>query len=351
MRQQLLLILLIPILMGSSPPNSETKGPNGEVPKSFRVIGFNSSDKQLLKNKKLKAAILMHTESDFVNAVIMGARSRFDLFGVEVSLVRYARYDSQKQIEDIKEAISLDVDIIIALIIDPESGGEVLKNASDKGIKIALLSNLPKGFQHSKDYTSIVTDDLYNMGKSLAQMMGTSLGGKGRVVWLYHDADYYVTNQRDNAFKYNLSILYPDIDIVVEQGVNSPENSKAVMRTILESGIKVDAIYAPWDEIANGVISALKEKDVSGITLFTMDLGSEVSLEMAKGGYVKGIVADLPFNIGETLANASCLGVLDRDVPSFIVVPTVKVTRSNLEQMWDRAYRVEAPIEVREALQ
>jgi ribose transport system substrate-binding protein len=350
MKKIALILLLIPLLMATTPQVSKTLGPNGESPVNSRSIGFGSNDKATLQNKKLKAAILMHTESDFVNAVVMGAKDRFDLFNVELSLIRFAHYDALKQEKDIKDAINLGVDIIVILVIDPKSGGEALKKAVDKGVKIALLSNLPEGFIHFTDYASIVTDDLYSMGHSLAKMMGDDLKGQGNVIWLYHNADYYVTNQRDWAFKNSIDELYPEITITHKVGVSNPQESRRVVDNLLKKDTDIDAIYAPWDEIAKGVIEALKENDLEGIDIYTMDLGSYVSVDMAKGGYVKGIVADLPYSIGGTLADVSCLSVLGRYTPPFIIVPSISVTRDNLEQMWQRAYRIKAPNDVIEAL-
>jgi len=40
---------------------------------------------------------------------------------------------------------------------------------------------------------------------------------KGEVGHIFHDADYYVTNQRDQAFKTTIEQDYPDIKIVVER--------------------------------------------------------------------------------------------------------------------------------------
>lgn len=351
--RSILIVLLYLLLVNFKLPAgevTETVGPNGERPVDFSVVGFSRSDINDIKQKKLKAAILMHTSSDFSNAVIAGAKERFNLLGVEVVYISYANFDPDRQIIQIERAISLGVDIIITLIIDPISGGIALKKAVNKGVKISLLSNLPKGFLHREDYVSIVTDDLFNMGKLLAEMMGESLSGKGRVLWLYHNHNYYVTNQRDNAFKTNLNRLFPNIKIIKEIGISTPGDSRVVMYDILNKYQKIDAIYAPWDTIAEGVLDALYAANREDIKVFTIDLGHKVSLEMAISGSIIGIVSDLPYTIGYTLASTACLAHIGRDIPPFIVVPAVKVTRSNLEQMWLRAYRKKAPKEVIEAL-
>lgn len=345
-----ILYLVIAILFISSQDLIQTEGPNGETPVNYRAIGFGNSDKQEIANKNLKAAILMHTTSDFTEAVISGAEDRFKLLEVDVVFISSANFDPGKQKEDIKKAIELEVDIIITLIIDPDSGGEALKEAVDRGIKVALLSNLPMDFVHSRDYSSIVTDDLFSMGKSLAEMMGDELEGRGDIVYFYHDANYYVTNQRDQAFEFSITRLYPDINILKRVGISNPSEAKGLMDEILTNNPGIEAVYAPWATIAEGVVESLKDNEKEDIKVFTMDLGRDVSLNMAMDGAVSGIVADLPYTIGYTLASVASLSAIDRVTPPFITVPAIKVTKKNLEQMWERAYRTEAPEEVQEAL-
>ena len=83
------------------------------------------------------------------------------------------------------------------------------------------LSNLPAGYEHPRDYAAIVTDDLFQMGKQAADALASAMDGKGSVGWIYHDADYYVTNQRDNAFKTTIEKDYPEISIVADKGISA----------------------------------------------------------------------------------------------------------------------------------
>ncbi len=59
----------------------------------------------------------------------------------------------------------------------------------------------PPGYAQAQDYVAIVTDDLYQMGKQAGDALAAAIGGKGKVAYIFHDAQYYVTNQRDQAFK------------------------------------------------------------------------------------------------------------------------------------------------------
>ena len=52
--------------------------------------------------------------------------------------------------------------------------------------------------------------------------MAKSLGGKGKIGLIFHEADFFVTKQRYDGFKQTIEQDYPDIEIVEEQGHRRP---------------------------------------------------------------------------------------------------------------------------------
>ena len=58
--------------------------------------------------------------------------------------------------------------------------------------------------------------------------MADALGKKGKVGYIFHDADFYVTNQRDGAFKATIEPDYPDMKIVAEAGMADPARSEEI---------------------------------------------------------------------------------------------------------------------------
>jgi len=69
---------------------------------------------------------------------------------------------------------------ILALPLDPVTSAEAFKPAVASGVKIVLLSNKPKDFVQGKDYVTIVTDDLFQMGKHAADALAASIGQEGQ---------------------------------------------------------------------------------------------------------------------------------------------------------------------------
>ncbi len=329
----------------------KTTGPAGNAPTSYKNLVLTAAQKRQARKKALKVAVLMHTSSDFANSVIAGVQDTTADLGGEVILVSDAEFDANKQKTDIENALVLSPDIIITLILDGVSGAAALRPAIDRGVKVALLSNLPQGFVHGKDYASIVTDDLYGMGKAIAELMNAELGGRGKVGLMFHDADYYVTNQRDAAVSTVLRKDYPGIQIVARQGIANPNDGETIASAMLTQHPDLQAIYAPWDSIAEGVLAAARSAGRKDLKVFTMDLGATTVLDMAKGGNMAGVVADLPYELGATLTNAAVLSTLGVATPPFVTVPAIKVTKENLAEGWEEALHRQVPPEVRKVLE
>src|SRR5580698_303828 len=197
----------------------KTIGPGGEKATPSTDIKLSDAEIAKVKDGKYSAALLWHTSSDFVNAVTAGAKDEFVKLGVSVVAQTDAGFDAAKQKSDVETILAKKPSAILALPLDPVTSAEAFKPAVASGVKIVLLSNKPKDFLQGKDYVTIVTDDLFQMGKHAADALAASIGKKGKIAWIYHDAQYYVTNQRDNAFKATIESDYPDINIVDQPGI------------------------------------------------------------------------------------------------------------------------------------
>lgn len=345
------LYAVAPYATGIAAEKKQTLGPNGEIPTSYQEIQLGEGARDAIKGKGYKAAILLHTTSDFSNALEAGAKSVFDELGIEHVVTTDAEMDPAKQRTDVETAMALQPDLILSLVLDPVSGAAAFRPAVANDTKLVFISNLPSGFQHGRDYASVVTDDLYGMGEAVAEMMAEGMGGKGKVGLIYHDANYYVTNQRDQAVKTVLEDRFPDIEIVAERGIANPNDGEAIASAILTQYPDVQAIYAPWDVIAEGVVAAARSAGRKDLQVYTMDLGAANALDLVKGGNMAGIVSDLPYEIGRTLARIGAKSLMGEETPAFVTVPARKITAQNIVQEWRTILNREAPQEVIQAAQ
>lgn len=325
---------------------AQTVGPNGETATLSAEVALSDADIAALSDKGYKAALLWHTSSDFINAVAAGANDEFARAGVNVVVTTDAGFDAAKQRSDIETALAAEPNVILALPLDPVTSAEAFREAVANDVELVFLSNVPAGYVHGTDYAAIVTDDLFQMGKQAADVLAEAMGGEGQVGWIFHDADYYVTNQRDNAFKTTIAADYPGIEIVAEQGITDPARAEELANAMLLQNPELDGIYVTWAEPADGVLAALRGSGNTHTKIVTLDLSEPVALDMVRGGNVVGIVADEAYELGRAMAAAGLRGLLDQEVPAFVVAPALTVTADSVAEGWQRSLHRDAPASV-----
>ena len=337
------------VTIAASASAGETIGPGGEKATPSAELKLSDAEVAKIKDGKSTAALLWHTSSDFVNAVTAGATDEFARLGIPVVAQTDAGFDAAKQKSDVETILAKKPSAILALPLDPVTSAEAFKPAVAAGVKIVLLSNKPKDFVQGKDYVAIVTDDLFQMGKHAADAMAAAIGKKGKIAWIYHDAQYYVTNQRDNAFKATIESDYPDIKIVAQAGIADPARAEDIAHALLLKNPDLDGIYVTWAEPAEGVLAALRSAGNTKTKIVTLDLSEPVALDMVKGGAVAAIVADKAYELGRAMAEAAGYGLLGKPAPAFVVAPVLTVTKSNVAAGWQESLHRDAPKSVLDA--
>lgn len=328
-------------------------GPNGEKPTPASEVSLSAEERQQIKDKHATAAIVLHYGgNDWSNAQVNGLRNALGRMGVKVIAVTDANFKPEKQVSDIETVLAKKPDIIISIPTDPVATADAYRKAARQGVKLVFMDNVPKGFTPGKDYVSVVSADNYGNGVASAHLMAEQLEGKGKIGIVFHEADFFVTKQRYEAFKKTIADQYPDIEVVAEQGIAGPDfagDAEKVASAMLTRNADLDAIWAVWDVPAEGVLAAARANGRNDLDVTTIDLGQNVAIDMAKGGPIKGLGAQRPFDQGVTEATLAGYGLLDKKAPPYVAVNALPVTRSNLESAWKTVYHQGLPPKVAEA--
>jgi ribose transport system substrate-binding protein len=331
-----------------------SKGPNGEEPSPANSVRLTAEEVERIRGLKAKAAIVMHyTRSDWSQAQVAGLRSQFGKMGIEVIAVTDAGFDPERQIADIQIVLAQNPQIIVSIPTDSISTAAAYRNASQKGVKLVFMDNIPQGFQAGKDYVSVVSADNYGNGVASAHLMAKFLKGAGQIGLIYHAADFFVTRQRYEAFKKTITEDYPKIKILVEQGIREPDfygDAERAASVMLTANQKLNGIWAVWDLLAEGVASAARIAGRDDLVITTIDLGLNVAVDMAGNGLVKGLGAQLPYDQGVTEAQLAGYGLLGKPAPAYVALPALPVTRENLLDAWKTVYHTEAPASIKDRM-
>jgi ribose transport system substrate-binding protein len=327
-----------------------TEGPNGEKPTPVTDLSLTDAEIATLQAGHYTAAQLWHTSSQFVQAVQNGAAAEFSRLGIDVVATTNANMDAGAQANQVQTAMAKNPNVIIGLPVDPTSAAAAFQPAVDKGTKLVFLSNVPKGYTYGKQYSSIVTDDLFDMGKRAAEALGQSLNGKGEVAMVFYNAQYYVTNQRDAAFRSTLKKEFPGIKIVAEQGFSDPSNATSIASALLTKHPKLSGIYTSWAQPAEGVLSALRTVGNTSTKVVTLDLDDPVVVDMATGGATIAVVADKAFDVGKGMADAAAYALLGKTAPPFAVAGALTITKDTIPQGYQESLHSDVPEAVKKVL-
>jgi ribose transport system substrate-binding protein len=329
---------------------TDTTGPNGEKPVPVTDLTVTDAEIAKLRRGDHTAAMLWHTSSAFVSAVQAGAQAEFERLGIDVELTADANFDAGTQANQVQTALAKKPDVVLSLPVDPTSAAAAFQPAVKAGTELVFLSNTPEGYTQGKEYTSIVTDDLFEMGRQAAEALGNAIGGKGEIGMLFYDAKYYVTNQRDAAFKQTIEEKFPDIEIVAQEGFTDPNAAEGIANALLTQHPDLAGLYTSWAQPAAGVLSALRSTGNADTKVVTLDLDDTVVVDMVTGGQMSAIVADKAWELGKGMADAAAYALLEKDAPAFATAGVVTVTEDNVVEGYRDSLHQDVPAAVAEAM-
>ena len=297
----------------------------------------------------LTLAMLWAGASEWYNGMSSGALSECEKMGIEVVATTDAQFDPTIQATQIENALTINPDIILTLPVDPVSGTTAYQPVVDKGIKLVFADNSVNDYVGGEQYVAVCTGDQYGMGRTCAELTSEAIGGKGKIGVIYYEADYTVTNNRDNEFVRTIINNYPDIEIVSMMGFAEESATGEVASAMITQNPNLDAIYVSWDVAAEPVVAEIRSSG-QDIKLVTIDLGGNNDLEMARGGIVYGKSADMPYQIGATMVKLAVLSLLGEETPTYVVSDSIRMTKDNIVESWNQAMNCEPSSEVLAAL-
>jgi ribose transport system substrate-binding protein len=327
-----------------------TSGPHGEKPTPASSYTLTPAEEQKVKDGKFTAALVWHEMSEYTNAVNAGAQAEFKRLGIDVIAQTDAGFDAARQKADVETVLAKKPSIIVSLPVDPASAAPVYDPALKAGVKLGFVDNSPAGYVQDKDYVTIVSDDLFQMGHKAGVAMAEALGKKGKVGYIFHDADFYVTNQRDRAFKKTIEQDYPEMKIVAEAGMADPARAEEIAQAMVTQHPDLDGIYVTWAEPALSVLSTLRSAGNTHTKIVALDLNEPAALDMIKGGNVAALVADEAYNIGVTVARASAGSLIGKTAEPFLVVDSLAVTKDTVKDGWKKSLNKDVPASIADAL-
>jgi ribose transport system substrate-binding protein len=333
--------------------NVLSTGPNGESPTPAAEITLTDNEIAQVKSMGATAALVFHYGgNDWSQAQMDGLEATFADLGIDVIATTDADFKPEVQVSDIETVLTQSPDIIVSIPTDAQATADAYQSAADAGVHLVFMDNVAAGLTQGEDYVSVVSADNYGNGVASAHLMAKALGCEGTVGIVYHAADFFVTQQRYDAFKETMAENYPDIEIVDEQGIGGPDftgDAEEAASAILTSNPDVDGIWAVWDVPAEGVMAAARTAGRDDLVITTIDLGENVAIAIGSDDLVFGLGAQRPYDQGVAEARLGAYALLGKEAPPYVALNALPVQRQNLLDAWENVYHADAPETVQDA--
>ena len=330
--------------------NIKSIGPNGEKATPASSLTLTDEEIEKLKDGNYTAAISFHyAGNDWSSAQQKGLEDTFKKYGITIVGTTDANFSAEQQVSDLETLTALNPDVMISIPTDATATSDAFKRVSAQGIKLVFMDNVPDNFVAGENYVGAVSADNYGNGVIAAELIGEKLNGKGKIGIVHYDVDYFVTNQRLEAFEETIKTKYPDIEVIAKNGFSDVNQSTEVADAMLTQNPDLEAIFAIWDIPAEGVLSALTSAGREDIYVSSIDLGDNIAKEIAQGN-VLGVGAQLPYDQGVAEATMAAYALLGKEAPSYVAVPATKVERNTIVTGYEMVYHKEAPSFITEEL-
>ena len=330
-------------------------GPFGEKPTSPSDVTLTPEELAKVKAMNATAAIVMHIKSDWEKAQVNGLTTTFNELGIRVIASTNGEGKTEKQVADIETVLVQKPSIVVSIPWSPGDEVAAYRKIVDSGAKLVFADNAIPGFVAGKDYVSTVSADNWGNGVASGYLMAKALKAKngdytGTIGVVWFDIDFFVTNQRRDAFRATIKDCFPNIKIVEDQGFpTGPDlagGAETVASAMLARSPKLDGIWAVWDAPAEGVIAAARSAGRNDLIVTTEDLGLTSALSVKTGEFIYGLGAQRPYDQGVAEAKLAAYGLLGKTAPPYVALFALAVTKDNVLQAWKDVYHADPPPEL-----
>ncbi|MET0750159.1 MAG: substrate-binding domain-containing protein, partial [Solirubrobacterales bacterium] len=223
------------------------------------------------------------TDHGWLGAISKNAQAAADQYDdVDFQLLEAADSDSQAQ--QIEQAISEEPDALVVLPQDGEALTPVAQKAEEAGIPVINVDRL---FSEPDAATATILGDNYQIGVLAADYIAEELNCEGNVVEIQGLAGISVTDERSQGFTDELKKKCPDggVEIIASQpGDFNPDTGLKVMENILTAEDQIDAVYTHDDDMAQGVVQAIRNAGREDEMFLTGVGGSQDAMDQIKEG-------------------------------------------------------------------
>jgi len=278
--------------------------------------------------KKVIGIVEANMSNEFVTYMIDAMKEQDKKYQDFEFVYTDAQNDSAKQMNQIENLISRQVDAIIFSPVDTVAAVDIVARANEAEIPIIVVNRTFDGVDKATAYagSSSIESGLIQMEEVAKQ-----LKGKGNIAIMNgemgHEAQIKRTEGNKEIIKKN-----PEMQVVLEgTGKFMRPDGIKLMENWIQTGNKIDAVVANNDEMAIGAIMALEEAGKLDETLVAGIDATPAALEYVKDGKLKVTVFQDAVGQGTAAIDLAVKAANGEKVED-VIVPYQLVTQENVDE-------------------
>ncbi|MDQ0473147.1 substrate-binding domain-containing protein [Labrys wisconsinensis] len=317
-------------------------GPHGERPASPDRLRLGEAEAATARAAGFTVAVVLHTrQSDWARQHLAGIVATLGRFAVTVLEVVDCAFDAGAQVRALERLVRRRPDAIISLPVSNSGVAEAHRQVSAAGIHLILIDNSPSALRAGTDYACLVSADNFGLGQIGARLLAPCVPHEGMVGVVSYNLDFFVAAQREIAFRKWMADQRPDIRLHTVK-FREMEQVGPMVGCCLDDHPGLAGLFVIWDTPAIAVLAELRARGRS-LPVTTIDLGTEIAVALAQGDLVRGVGAQQPYDQGVTVATATVATLLGLEVPAWIALPALEVTRERVVSVYQSVWHAPAP--------
>ncbi|HEY2255128.1 MAG TPA: substrate-binding domain-containing protein [Variovorax sp.] len=225
---------------------------------------------------------------------------------------------------------------INALVVFPFESAALTKpvaQVKEKGVYVTVLD---RGLTDTSAQDAYVAGDNTAFGKIPAEYIAKKLNGKGNVLAL-RGIPTTLDNERMDAFN---SVLknYPGITLLDAKYANwNPDDAFKVTQDYLTRFKKIDAIWAADDDMATGVLKAIKQANRTDIPIVFGGAGAKNMVKIILDDKDPRIQADVSYSprfMYDAIKLTAEARLKGEKLPATTIIPSVLITKENAKSFY-----------------
>ncbi len=258
------------------------------------VVSFISCDKKEEKSSKKIGVTLLARAHIFYRDLEDGLNSQADSNGYQL-IISSADFDLGKQISQIEDFISRNVDAIIVCPVDSKGIGPAIEEANRANIPVFTADIAA---EEGKVVSHIASDNVAG-GRLAGEYLAKLLNGKGELAIIDQPA---ITSVLDRVKGFKEAIAkFPNLTIVSDvNGMGVRDRSLQAATDVLQAHPNLAGIFGINDDSALGALDAVKQFNGKNISIVGYDATPPARKAILEGSALKADVVQYPVKIGIT---------------------------------------------------